>query len=386
MATVWQTARGTFQKSGPYNNVAMGGTPNGTMDGLPESEMNNARAHGLGKGIGFTPVGTDGSIVNIQLSLIGYGIDSNNRWVGSGNYVQYGGTYDWYLDVYASVDNGRTYQPVESNILLAKHSDTQALAFGSYWDRSTIVWNKDFINIPETFTHIKTEIRGANPGERFQNVYERRIIIPDSTVTVRHIDDATGNPIKNDDIYKVPYDTDYRFHFNSIGNYVPRTTDVTYRIKQSTIFVVRYDLRRELKDITIKVNFVEKGKYNIKNTVNFTYKENSHVILTPVVPDKFYTYDNPNDKYIDLGRVTSDKTIFIYIVPILVYPWGVRLSYQWKKQTKEKNHSYLRYSRDANLLVTDFNGVFKEFAGTKTKSNSKIRINNEWVAQGEMGD
>ena len=386
MATVWQTARGTFQKSGPYNNVAMGGTPNDTMDGLPEVEMNNARAHGLGKGIGFTPVGTDGSIVNIQLSLIGYAIDSNTRWLGNGNYVQYGGTYDWYLDVYSSIDGGRTYQPIESNILLAKHPDTQSLAFGSYWDRSTIVWNKNFTNIPEAFTHIKTEIRGANPGERFQNVYERRIIIPDSIVTVRHIDDATGNPIKSNDIYKVPYDTDYNFHFNSVGNYIPRTTDVTYRIKQNTIFVVRYDLRKDLKDITIKVNFVEKGKYNIKNTVNLTYKENSHVILTPVVPDKFYTYDNPNDKYIDLGRVTSDKTIFIYIVPILVYPWGVRLSDQWKKQTKEKNHSYLRYSRDANLLVTDFNGVFKEFAGTKTKSNSKIRINNEWVAQGEMGD
>ena len=386
MATVWQTARGTFQKSGPYNNVAMGGTPNDTMDGLPEVEMNNARAHGLGKGIGFTPVGTDGSIVNIQLSLIGYAIDSNTRWLGNGNYVQYGGTYDWYLDVYSSIDGGRTYQPIESNILLAKHPDTQSLAFGSYWDRSTIVWNKNFTNIPEAFTHIKTEIRGANPGERFQNVYERKIIIPDSIVTVKHIDNATGNTIKGDDIYKVPYDTDFSIHFNSIGNYVPIATEYTMRVKQNTNIIIKYNLREDLKDVTVTVNFVVKGHYDINNTVKYVYKYGSSVVLEPQLHEKFFEFDNPNDKRIVLGNVTSDKTVFIYLKPKLVYPWGVRLSDEWKSQTKTSNYSYLRYNKDSVFQRQDLREVYQEFVGKKGGYNSKIRINGEWVVQGKMGD
>lgn len=386
MATVWQTARGTFQKSGPYNNVVMGGTPNGTMDGLPEVEMNNARAHGLGKGIGFTPVGTDGSIVNIQLSLIGYAIDSNTRWLGNGNYVQYGGTYDWYLDVYSSIDGGRTYQPIESNILLAKHPDTQSLAFGSYWDRSTIVWNKNFTNIPEAFTHIKTEIRGANPGERFQNVYERKIIIPDSIVTVKHRDNATGNTIKGDDIYRVPYDTDFSIHFNSIGNYVPIAPEYTMRVKQNTNIVIKYNLREDLKDVTVTVNFVVKGHYDINNTVKYVYKHGSSVVLEPQLHEKFFEFDNPNDKRIDLGNVTSDKTVFIYLKPKLVYPWGVRLSDEWKSQTKTSNYSYLRYNKDSVFQRQDLREVYQEFVGKKGGYNSKIRINGEWVVQGKMGD
>ena len=385
MATVWQTARGTFQKSGPYNNVAMGGTPNGTMDGLPEVEMNNARAHGLGKGIGFTPVGTDGCIVNVQLSLLGYAIDSNTRWLGNGNYVQYGGTYDWYLDVYASTDNGRTYQPIESNILLAKHSDTQSLAFGNYWDRSTIVWNKNFTNIPETFTHLKTEIRGANPGERYQNVYERRIIIPDSIVTVKHIDNATGNSIKSDDIYRIPYDTDYSFHFNSIGNYVPIAPEYTMRVKQNTNIIIRYNLQEDLKDVHVIVNFVEKGKYNIHSTSNFTYKYGTPIVVTVTLPEKFYEFDNPNDKKIDLGNVTTDKTVWVYMVPKVVYPWGVRLSDQWKSQTAMTNHTRLRSYKDDSLRQ-DVHSIFQEFVGKEGKFYSKIRIDGKWVIQGKMGD
>ena len=385
MATVWQTARGTFQKSGPYNNVAMGGTPNDTMDGLPEVEMNNARAHGLGKGIGFTPVGTDGSIVNIQLSLIGYAIDSNTRWLGNGNYVQYGGTYDWYLDVYSSIDGGRTYQPIESNILLAKHPDTQSLAFGSYWDRSTIVWNKNFTNIPEAFTHIKTEIRGANPGERFQNVYERKIIIPDSIVTVKHIDNATGNTIKGDDIYKVPYDTDFSIHFNSIGNYVPIAPEYTMRVKQNTNIIIKYNLHEDLKDVTVTVNFVEKGKYNIHTSLKYTYKYGTPVVVTSTLPDDLYSYSNDNDKRIDLGSVTSDKTIWIYMIPKKIYPWGVRLSDEWKSQTTTSNHFFLRLSKD-NIMQRFGSDIFKAFAGKEGKFDSKIRIEDKWVIQGKMGD
>ena len=79
--------------------------------------------------------------------------------------------------MYASTDGGNNYSVVQKDILLAKHADTQKLAYEPNWHLSTIKWNKTFTNLPANFTHLKVEVRGSNPGDRHQNVYTREQII-----------------------------------------------------------------------------------------------------------------------------------------------------------------------------------------------------------------
>lgn len=173
-STKWQEAWGTFQRNGAPLDVAMGGSPNGSVQGIDLSE---AHRNGYGQGIGFTSKNNEGTIVDIQLNLLGYSYEAGVGGRLQGWYVQYGGTYDWYFDVYASTDGGNNYSVVQKDILLAKHADTQKLAYEPNWHLSTIKWNKTFTNLPANFTHLKVEVRGSNPGDRHQNVYTREQII-----------------------------------------------------------------------------------------------------------------------------------------------------------------------------------------------------------------
>ena len=124
-ATQWQEAWGTFAKSGAPYDASMGGSPRGSVLGLDLSE---AHRHGYGTGIGFTSKNNEGTIVDIQLNLLGYSYQAGVGGILHGSYVPYGGTYDWYFDVYASTDGGNNYSVVQKDILLAKHADTQNLA------------------------------------------------------------------------------------------------------------------------------------------------------------------------------------------------------------------------------------------------------------------
>ncbi len=151
----------------------MSGSPRGSVLGLDLSE---AHREGYGTGIGFTSKNNEGTIVDIQLNLVSSSY-SNGRGLLGGHYVQYGGTYDWYFDVYASTDGGNSYSVVQKGILLAKHADTLNSIYGPNWQQSTIKWNKTFTNLPANFTHLKVEIRGDNPGDRHQNVYTREQIV-----------------------------------------------------------------------------------------------------------------------------------------------------------------------------------------------------------------
>lgn len=173
-STQWQEAWGTFQRNGAPFDVAMGGSPRGTVQGIDLSE---AHRNGFGQGIGFTSRNNEGTIVDIQLNLLGYTYQNGGRGSLGGYYVQYGGTYDWYFDVYASIDGGNNYGVIQKDILIAKHADTQNLAYGPNWHLSTIKWSKTFNNLPSNFTHLKVEVRGGNPGDRHQNVYTREQIV-----------------------------------------------------------------------------------------------------------------------------------------------------------------------------------------------------------------
>ena len=169
----WQEAWGSYAKTGVPYDIVMGGSPNPSIHGL---DLTEAHRHNFGRGVFFKSLNDAGTSVEMKLNLIGYTYEGNGRAVPGGYYVQYGGTYDWYLDYYISTDGGNTYHPVESNILLARHADTQNLAYGPNWHLSRIDWVKQ-ITLPANFTHLKTEVRGDNPGERHQNVYTREQIV-----------------------------------------------------------------------------------------------------------------------------------------------------------------------------------------------------------------
>lgn len=169
----WQEAWGTFAKSGQPYDVAMGGSPNGSIHGLDLSIAHNA---GKGRGVFFKSLNNEGTSVEIKLDLIGYSYEVGGSSIKNGYYVPFGGTYDWYLDYYVSTDGGNSYTPVETGVLLAKHGDSQNLAYGANWQASTINWSKT-INLPSNFTHLKTEVHGDIPGERHQNVYTKEQIV-----------------------------------------------------------------------------------------------------------------------------------------------------------------------------------------------------------------
>lgn len=169
----WLEAWGTYAKTGPYNNVTMGGSPNGTLYGLNLTSAKNA---GFGNGVKFNSLNDAGTSVNIELSLVGYGSNASGQAILNQKYVQGNWTYDWYVDVYYSTDNQASWATAEQNILVAKHASTQRLAYGANWHLSTIKWNKTF-NLPSNFTHLKFEVRGDEPAQRHQNIFTRQQVI-----------------------------------------------------------------------------------------------------------------------------------------------------------------------------------------------------------------
>lgn len=173
----WLEAWGTYAKSGPYNNVTMGGSPNSTLYGLNLTSAKNA---GFGNGVQFTSLNDAGTSVNIELSLVGYGSNTSGQAILNQKYAQGNWTYDWYVDVYYSTDNQVSWATAEKNILVAKHASTQGLAYWTNWHLSTIKWNKTF-NLPNNFTHLKFEVRGDEPAQRHQNIFSRQIVLPDMT-------------------------------------------------------------------------------------------------------------------------------------------------------------------------------------------------------------
>lgn len=170
----WLEAWGTYAKSGPYNNVTMGGSPNGSMYGL---DLTSAKNAGFGNGVQFTSLNDTGTSVKIELSLVGYGSNASGQAILNQKYVRGNFTYDWYVDVYYSINNQASWGTIERNILVAKHASTQGLAYGANWHLSTIKWNKTF-NLPSNFTHLKFEVRGDEPAQRHQNIFTRQQVIP----------------------------------------------------------------------------------------------------------------------------------------------------------------------------------------------------------------
>lgn len=180
-------AWGTFANSGAPLDVGMVGSPNTTVLGF---DLTKAKQAGYGHGVQFTSLVNDGTKIRVDVNLIGISLE-NGRWSkdnGTG-YASPGGgignagwTYKWFLDLYYSTDNGRTYKPIKTNIEVASHDTPMALAYNertgiSHWTNAHIkvAYN---ITVPSNMTHVKLEVRGEDPAQRHQNIYGREIVIP----------------------------------------------------------------------------------------------------------------------------------------------------------------------------------------------------------------
>lgn len=168
---VWNECWGTYSATGPYNNVVMGGSPNGSMHGL---DLSRAKGAGYGNGVEFTYNQSDNS-VKVHINLIGYGCNSAMQYIPDQRYVSGNFTYDWYGDFYYSTDGGNSYTLIKQE-LIARHNSDQTLAYRGNWGLSNVNY-ATIINLPENFTHVKIEVRGDEPAQRHQNIYTRQTVI-----------------------------------------------------------------------------------------------------------------------------------------------------------------------------------------------------------------
>lgn len=168
---VWNECWGTYSATGPYDNVAIGGSPAGSMHGL---DLGQAKAAGYGKGVQFTYDAKNNQI-KIEINLIGYGCKSNMQYVPNRHYVSGNFTYDWYGDFYYSTDGGKNYALAKQE-LIARHGSTQGLAYVGNWQLSNVNYST-IISLPANFTHVKIEVRGEELAQRHQNVYTRQVVI-----------------------------------------------------------------------------------------------------------------------------------------------------------------------------------------------------------------
>lgn len=169
----WYTCWGTYSAMGPYNNVAMGGSPDSTLHGL---DLNPAKGAGYGKGIEFRQ---EGYTIFTHVNLIGYALDAQGNAHLNQHYVNFGGQYNWYVDTWVSRDNQQSWEQVRLGILVASHNSNQTLAYTGNWGLSNVNWSEYFL-IKGKWTHFKIEVRGEEPAQRYQNIYTYEQVTVDS--------------------------------------------------------------------------------------------------------------------------------------------------------------------------------------------------------------
>lgn len=183
----WYNAIGTYSRTGPFRDVALVGGP-GNVNGFDTSI---AHQNGGGKGIQFTPLNDEATNLKVELSLVAVGFDNGNYTPDIDGYVGPDGTvfsighdYEWLVQYEYSTDGGNNYTVISEWTKIATHSTPQALAYKEVpglkpWTNTIVNYNVTLTNLPSNFTHVRVEVRGAEPAERYQNVYTRQqIVIP----------------------------------------------------------------------------------------------------------------------------------------------------------------------------------------------------------------
>lgn len=171
----WQNFRGAYNNTGPYYNVVVGGNPNKYGDyGI---DLTTAHNSGYGYGIKFEDDGNYG--VTFTLNLVAYSVSDTGKYVANGKYVAFGGTYNYFLKVSTSNNNGATYDDIFNEIIF-KHNDSGALCYRSGWGQiaKASQWHKKF-QLPTDTTHVRIELYGEDATFPHSNIYPITVIIPD---------------------------------------------------------------------------------------------------------------------------------------------------------------------------------------------------------------
>lgn len=193
----WYEAWGTWKRDpGVPSDVMMVGGPGNSHRGLP---MGQAHQSGRGRGIQFTASGTS---VKVDYSLVG-ATSLNAMWTG--HHTGYlgpgfsiyasGWDYGWVVTIEVSTDGGNSYRTIVNEVRVATHYTPQGLAYnpGSSaikpWTSAIIEWSTT-VNLPDNFTHLRTEIKGTEPAQRNWNIYTREQIIPKPELTTKWVNNG----------------------------------------------------------------------------------------------------------------------------------------------------------------------------------------------------
>ena len=174
----WHSFYGTYQHTGPYYNVALVGSPNasGTF-GIPLSQAHNKN---LGYGILFEQI--ENTTVKATINLIACAITDSKTWASSSpSYVQYGGRYNWRLQIDVSSNGGKSYTKKIYDKWIFSHADTWGMAYNGSWETTArnSQWQGN-LSIPDGTTHVRFLLTGENVFVQEAVVFPIEEIIPEA--------------------------------------------------------------------------------------------------------------------------------------------------------------------------------------------------------------
>lgn len=174
----WHSFYGTYQHTGPYYNVALVGSPNasGTF-GIPLTQAHNKN---LGYGILFEQI--ENTTVRATINLIACAITDSKTWASSSpSYVQYGGRYNWRLQIDVSSNGGKNYTKKIYDKWIFSHADTWGMAYNGSWETTArnSQWQGN-LSIPDGTTHVRFLLTGENVFVQEAVVFPIEEIIPEA--------------------------------------------------------------------------------------------------------------------------------------------------------------------------------------------------------------
>lgn len=173
MAISWYAGYGGYDNTGPYSNVLLVGSPDNNLPSLSNVKLDEARAQGYAKGIGFEVL--DNEHLKVYVNLAGVSVTDTGRLEYNGHYIQYSGTYDFYVKFSFSRNNGASFEQAYISKDVS-HASNQNLMYASGWQASTFV--RDYIiTFDPQVTHLKFEIYGADATFPYSNIYTRKQIV-----------------------------------------------------------------------------------------------------------------------------------------------------------------------------------------------------------------
>lgn len=176
MAISWYEGYGGYNNTGPYANVLLIGSPTNAINGLSNIQLDEARRNGKGRGVGFELVSENN--LKVHLSLVAVMVSDSGVVGYNANYVNFGGTYFYYIKISKSTNGGRSFE----QIYLGKdigHPSTNPLAYKPNWQLSSNELTYD-VKMGEDITHIKVEIYGEDATFPHENIFTREQVLKDS--------------------------------------------------------------------------------------------------------------------------------------------------------------------------------------------------------------